>query len=83
MAHFKEAQNFFASLINLRFKIEYDNLLPLLLERFVVTKKDVNDILRHAIKTKQISFIGLNSNERIPKVRKGHLITLTNPPYRS
>ncbi len=81
--HFKEAQNFFASLINLRFKIEYDNLLPLLLERFVVTKKDVNDILRHAIKTKQISFIGLNSNERIPKVRKGHLITLTNPPYRS
>ena len=72
---FDRAVIYFHQLISTVKTISYDDLLADMLERFVITRKDVNDILRQAKKKSTISFPNINANEQIPKIGKGHQIS--------
>ena len=70
------AEKFFNALIQESKKIKYDVLLADMLQRFVVTRTDVNNILRKAKKAGVINFPDMMPGEQIPKIGKGHHIIL-------
>ena len=70
------AEKYFNNLIKRHANIEYDSLLADILQRFVITRTDVNNILRKAKKDGLIDFPDISANEQIPKIGKSHHISV-------
>jgi len=79
IAHYEEelnkASKYFNRLIKQKLKIPYDDLIADMLQRFVITQTDVNNLLRQTKKDGRIDYIGISANELIPKLGKEHFVS--------